>query len=370
MRLATFNVENMFERPKIMNLPQWSDGQAVLEDYARLNQLIGKADYTTADKAELCKILARHKGLVTTGKSTYLRLRTIRGDLIKQPKGKPMEVVAIGRQSWIGWFELEKESIREQATENTASVIKLVDADVLGVVEAENRIALKRFNEVVIPTIGGSPYHHVMLIDGNDDRGIDVGLMSRKSFVIESVRSHVDDRTDGGLLFSRDCPEYLLRLPSGKRLLLLVNHFKSKGYGEAVRSNARRKLQAQAVRKIYDARRHEGFKYIAVIGDLNDTPESDPLSPLLRQGSDLKDVSQHPAYQNDGRPGTHGNGTASGKLDYVLLSPALFAVVQQAGVERRGVWGGTHGDLWPHLPMKSAKDAASDHAALWVELAI
>jgi hypothetical protein len=55
----------------------------------------------------------------------------------------------------------------------------------------------------------------------------------------------------------------------------------------------------------------------------------------------------------------------------LLMSPKLAATVEKAGLERRGAWGGKNGTLFPHLPeIKSAKDAASDHAALWVELDI
>ena len=68
---------------------------------------------------------------------------------------------------------------------------------------------------------------------------------------------------------------------------------------------------------------------------------------------------------------TFGNGAPSDKIDYILLSPALFATVRQGGVFRMGVWGGKNGTLWPHFPeLKSDKDAASDHAALWVELQV
>lgn len=42
----------------------------------------------------------------------------------------------------------------------------------------------------------------------------------------------------------------------------------------------------------------------------------------------------------DGRPGTYGYGTASNKIDYVLLSPALFARVTNARVCCERVWGG------------------------------
>ena len=49
----------------------------------------------------------------------------------------------------------------------------------------------------------------------------------------------------------------------------------------------------------------------------------------------------------DGRPGTHGNGTKSGKLDYILMSPELAKKAKLGGIERRGVWGGKNGDLFP-----------------------
>ncbi len=57
-------------------------------------------------------------------------------------------------------------------------------ADVLGVVEAESRPVLSAFNQEILPAVGGQPFRHVMLIDGNDERGIDVGLMSRAGYPI------------------------------------------------------------------------------------------------------------------------------------------------------------------------------------------
>lgn len=35
---------------------------------------------------------------------------------------------------------------------------------------------------------------HVMVIDGNDDRGIDVGLMAKAGYEIIAIRSHVGGR--------------------------------------------------------------------------------------------------------------------------------------------------------------------------------
>ena len=82
-------------------------------------------------------------------------------------------------------------------------------------------------------------------------------------------------------------------------------------------------------------------------------------------------VFDHPDFDKGGRPGTHGSCTAAGKLDYILLSPELFAKVKKGAVERRGMWGGVNGTLWAHFPeVGNADEAASDHAGLWVDLNI
>lgn len=141
-----------------------------------------------------------------------------------------------------------------------------------------------------------------------------------------------------------------------------------KGYGKPEESNAKRKRQATRVREIYEERLAEGYEYIAIAGDLNENPDKDPLKPLLGANSNLTDVMSHDKFISDGRPGTFLNGNASDKLDYILMSPKLSKRVQKCGIERRGVWGGKNGTLFPHLPqVESSKDAASDHAALWVD---
>ena len=37
MRLATYNVENLFERAKVMSLPDWAEGRDALQAYAAFN---------------------------------------------------------------------------------------------------------------------------------------------------------------------------------------------------------------------------------------------------------------------------------------------------------------------------------------------
>jgi endonuclease/exonuclease/phosphatase family metal-dependent hydrolase len=316
----------------------------------------------------LLDIMGEHPGLLGPRKaSEFIILRDIRGKLFRKPNNAPAEIVADGREAWIGWFELKTEQVNEKATENTARVIGLLDADVLCVVEAEDRIGLKRFNDIVLPQVGVAPYEHVMLIDGNDERGIDVAIMCRSGFEVERMRSHVDDDDASGIVFSRDCPEYEIRTADGNRLLVMVNHFKSKIGGGA----DKRTRQARKVREFYDARLAQGHEFIAIAGDLNEAPGEASMDALIRNASTLTDIMVHSKFAGDGRPGTHGNGTSSSKLDYILMSPALAGKVSSGHIERRGVWGGTHGTLFPHLPqITREEESASDHAALVAELSL
>jgi endonuclease/exonuclease/phosphatase family metal-dependent hydrolase len=278
-------------------------------------------------------------------------------------------VIANGRSDWIGWVELKREEVNEVATRSTARVINELDADILGVVEAESRTGLVRFSNNVIGAEGGTPYAHAMLIDGNDDRGIDVAIYTRAGYEIVSIRSHVDDKDGQGRIFSRDCAQYEIKTPQNSTIHVLVNHFKSKGFGSFAESNDRRRRQAIRVKEIYDDLRRSN-DLIAVLGDLNDTPNSQPLAQLIAN-TNLKDISQHPNFDDGGRPGTYANGTANDKIDYVLLSPALFAAVTMGGILRKGVWGGKNGALFPHYPeITKMSEAASDHAAIWAEINI
>jgi endonuclease/exonuclease/phosphatase family metal-dependent hydrolase len=371
MKLASYNVESLFLRARAMNLETWARGRDVLKQHSDLNTVLGEARYSAADKKKILTLL-RELGLEKQDAGPYAVLRQNRGHLLRRPKKGPVEVVASGRGSWIGWVDLRTEEVNEIATRMTAQVTKDVDADVLAVIEAESRPALVRFSVGVLEAaVGGTPYAHVMLIDGNDERGIDVGIMTRAGYELSSMRSHVDDADAHGLIFSRDCAEYAITTPTGKPLVVLINHFKSKGYGSQGSNDAKRRRQATRVKQIYDGLMASGQSYVAVVGDLNDTPDSDALRPLLQE-TDLRDISEHPNFDDGGeglRPGTFANGAKGNKLDYLLLSPRLFEVATGGGVFRKGVWGGTHGTLFEHYPeMTKPVEAASDHAAIWAEL--
>jgi endonuclease/exonuclease/phosphatase family metal-dependent hydrolase len=371
MRIASFNVENLFQRPKAMNLGSWDEGKPVLAAHAELNTLLEEADY--AGVAGRILELLDQLGVLRADEGTYVRLRKIRGQLLTRPRDtkKPVKVVAKGRADWIGWVELKTEIVDELAMQHTAMVIKDVNAEVMGVVEADNRPTLQMFTESMLKEVGGTPYDQVMLIDGNDARGIDVGLLARSEYPLLDIRSHVFDRDAKGEVFSRDCCEYHLGLNGKERLVVLVNHLKSKGYGskDDPIGAKRRKRQATRIAQIYESLRGDGLSKIAVLGDFNDDPTSASLAPLLK-GTDLKDISTHPRFDWAGRKGTFGGGGTKDKFDYVLLSPELFKKAVGGAVFRKGLWHGPRtGKPWEiYESLKEPEQAASDHAAIYADI--
>lgn len=368
MRLASYNIENLFERARVLSLETWGEGRKVLEAYAELTALTADATYSAATKGRMAALL-KVLGIDKRPDGKLVTLRETEGRLVAYSPVFEPRISAGGRRDWGGWIELRRGLVNELATRNAAQVIRDIKPDVIGLVEVESRRALLRFSQMTLPFVGGAPFDQILLIDGNDDRGLHLALMSRSGYRPGWIRSHADDQDNrGSRIFTRDCPEFSVWTPSGAVVWILVNHFKSKGAGEEEATDAIRAKQAQAVRQIYERLRGEGAQNVAVIGDLNDQPSSFALAPLLVD-ADLKDVSSHPAFKSDGHLGTFGRGTAKDKLDYILLSPALFARVSDGGIHRKGVWGPGKVPPWEVYPeMRSSYDAASDHAAIWCDL--
>ncbi|MBI3800043.1 MAG: endonuclease/exonuclease/phosphatase family protein [Deltaproteobacteria bacterium] len=366
LRIATYNVNNLFERASVMQLDGFSpDGAGVLQDVQRLDGLLEKNSYKGAVGAEIVGLLEKYE-FHKPKKNRWFTINEVRKKLfsVKQD-GTGVTLVAAGRKSWLGWVELIRDSVHEASTENTARVIQAVKAHILCVVEVEDRLALDRFNKSLLTALQAD-YPHNLLIDGNDDRGIDVGLLSQ--FAIRSVRSHIDDvfPNKAGhkvLKFSRDCPEYEVVLPQGQSLWMLCNHLKSKGYGNQADNNDKRAGQANRIREIL-GRFDLTQDFVVVAGDLNDTPDSAPLKGLL-QTPNLFDVLASPKLQ--GPRWTYQDG--KDQIDYLLVSKALHDKLQKVGIERHGIFRADNfNGQFPHFPQVTDKvTQASDHAAVWAD---
>ena len=361
IRIATFNIENLFTRPLAMTDDA---GQDALDHHAELNTIVAKASYDAADKERLLELDQIYDFSALNAPSGVLvRLDKIRGQLYSRSQAGITRVVASGRGDWTGWFSLTVGDVTWEATYNTGRVIAEVDAHIQICVEVENRPTLLRFNEQVLKAKFNKRFPHVMVVDGNDDRGIDVGIMSR--YPIRSIKSHVDDlNPDGERTFSRDCPEYLVELPGGHTIVILPNHFKSKRGGNSTAAQVRRKAQADRAHAIARAAL-EQTPLVLIAGDLNDTPESSAFASLWQDG--YVDVDDHPSYPTD-RPGTYETGTASNKIDYLIMSPTLRANLMATGIERRGSY---HPRTWDAFDTVTKKaDEASDHHLVWGDFSL
>ena len=172
-----------------------------------------------------------------------------------------------------------------------AKTIDALHADVLALQEVENRGILKRLNLVL-----KNPFPYVELIEGNDPRGIDVALLSR--FPILSSTSHRLRRLEGNHKISRDLIVFELDMGKGVRLLVSPVHLKSKHSSKGdPQSVLWRTAEAKGILMLLDELRARSWKapFIA-LGDFNDTPDSQALSPLFAR---LKDgLAGIPADQN------------------------------------------------------------------------
>ena len=358
MRIATYNVENLFSRTRAMNGDDPAKTTVVLADVAALQNLIEKPLYSDADKAEMLRLLKKHKAL---GESGPFFLQETRRRLVSNGK-----IVADGRADWVGWIEWRRDLFQAPMIENTGRIITAANADVLCLVEVENRPVLRRFNETILAV---AQYPHAMVIDGNDERGIDVGLMSRHP--IADMRSHVDDpdAVTKHPVFSRDCAEFEIDVPGSRKLWILCNHFKSRGYGSKADNDAKRKRQAARVSEILK-RFDLAKQWVVVAGDFNELPRSDSLAPLLTHAGLRNVFGKLPADEDRWTHRDDAVPSKNDQIDYLLVSTALWPRLQKTGIDRTGIWASAKKtrDKFPPMPTVTGEaNAASDHAVVWAD---
>ncbi len=257
-------------------------------------------------------------------------------------------------------------------TEAIADRIKNMDLDVLAVQEAENIEALKTFNS---DSLGGL-YPYVILVEGNDPRLIDIGIMSK--YPIGQVVSHQtepDPISPVRPLFGRDLVRVdILNLTRRERILSVFNtHMKSnfidwkenrtEAQREAARerNNERRRRQAEATRRIIEDETRPNSKYV-VLGDMNDDPESEFLAPLVQSKLKLVDALVNVEETRDAKeeavgpqPGPRWTSRYKPSrqppehrlFDQIWVSPSLGSRVDRSFIDRRTKHSGNGSDHDP-----------------------
>ncbi|HEY0886573.1 MAG TPA: endonuclease/exonuclease/phosphatase family protein [Ramlibacter sp.] len=376
LRIATYNVENLFRRAAILNLQDHERADELLEKVRILQGLLTKSDYTDALKDEVFEI--SHE-LVQ-----YVDIRKDAGSLgdwkIEGNRtGFRINKSCNGRGDWIGEITFRAREFSDQQRKNTGKVIKALNADILCAVEVEGMDVLRAFNSQVL---GTKKFKQFVMIDSpNDPRGIDVACMTKHTIV--GLRTHVFDAGETfNPVFSRDCLEVAISVEGlDQNVFVLCNHFKSQsGKNDAARKRSaeKRNDQARTVARILEGYDLEK-QYVVVLGDLNeDTANAyQSLDPLFNVAglSPVVDPLLPPGERYTYHYGGAKKGERLNQLDYIFLSAPLVKAMTGFGIERRGIFdiaaiaqkeGAPEATSFPEIT--SWDLAGSDHAGVWVEL--
>lgn len=259
-----------------------------------------------------------------------------------------------------------------------AERIRAMDVDVLAVQEVEDIAVLKQFNGKQLDNL----YPHVVLIEGNDPRLIDVGLMSRYPIgAITSFQTATHPSEPDKLVFGRDLLAVeILDQTRKKKLFTLYNtHLKSHFVDyrsdpvEGKRKNdMRRQRQAEVIADIVSNQERKGSRFL-LTGDMNDPVTSAALQPMLDiDGEKLFNAVADPIETRPSKPERQGTGPLTsawsyrhnppgadtppiyGLYDQIWLSPGLAGKLISSHVDRRVRHGGD----------------GSDHDPVWIKLAL
>lgn len=291
-------------------------------------------------------------------------------------------------------YQLLRKSLHVNLTDDSrqmvAQAIRDTEADLICLQEVDHRDVLDDFHDQYLKKSAEVHYGWRRVIEGNDRRGIDVAVMSKRRIEVISHKNHTFDDFDlfnsdlgtyglseGDPIFRRDCLE--IRTKVGEQdLTVFVCHFKSMSGGRE-ETRPVREAEAKAVRRIIEDRFQTPENALwLVVGDLNDYTQSQTgaldnehgIGALLDAGFSENLVARRKVRDR----WTHyypKKGTKH-QIDYILASPTLAKINNKAIPEiiRAGqpwrVPGTTRTKRYPRVGFDRPK--ASDHCPVVVEL--
>ena len=381
-RLASFNVENLYSRPNFWD-PQ-----------RRNDQQIGNVFFEDKQEATLAKRIAEATQSDEKCQLTALALLATNADILALQEVDSADALRSFRESYLKRLE----------GPHVAQAMRAV-------IYAEPRPSaeeIRRAREIAIAAVN---YRYLNVFDGNDRRGIDIGLLSRIGW--QDIHSHADATfadldvwpegidqyregppenprfiTKNDRIFRRDLVEADFNI-DGRPFTLFCCHLKSMTGGRTA-TRAMRQAEVLAIRALIERRfsKHRGGAagaMWAICGDFNDYYEVDG-NPDLRDYMTGEDTpSAVTALINDGfavnlmerrapedRWTTyHAPDDLYTQLDYILVSPRVAAANPNAVPEvlRMGQpyrASRYDGPRFPRIGWDRPK--SSDHCPVVVEL--
>jgi len=204
--------------------------------------------------------------------------------------------------------------------------LKAIDADILLLQEVESTAVLQELNQMELD----GRYSDVVVIDANDPRGIDVGVMSKvplDATISHSEEFFAKEGTNGpDYIFARDVLEVHLTF-NGRAIVMLNVHYKAKENDDP----DKRLAEAQRTRAIADeitAAAPETALLIA--GDFNDLPGSPPYDAAAGAPPDV--YSNAAIHVDEADRWTFDFQGSLELVDHMLSNPLMAARLDAASV--------------------------------------
>jgi uncharacterized protein (DUF2249 family) len=222
--------------------------------------------------------------------------------------------------------------VYESKLKNLSSVIEEIGSDltnqppaICGVSEIENASVLE---DLIHKTVLNKYDYDYVHLDGPDERGVDVGLLYRKSiFQVTNVEGYeltfdfdLKDKTRYHLLISG--------LFNGEKMHIIVNHWPSR-YGGKKASDLKRIAAGDRTRHIVDSLLAlDPNSKIVVMGDLNDDPINKSITKHLRAKRKISDLKEGDMFNPMAQLFRDGVGSGAYRdkwnlFDQVIISQGL-----------------------------------------------
>ena len=370
MKIATFNVQNLFHRDK--SLLEKPFGKNLTDWINELDMLMLQPSKSLKSQDRI-RELSFLIGFEKSSPRPYAVLRRKSGFLYMKGLSHSSENKATEVTNWNGWIELQTVPIHPKSTEHKAQVIANVNPDILLLQEIEDRASFEDFNQLVLPKHDCKPFKHSFVIQGNDMNSLEMGIAFRQGYNLEAVRTHNINKTTND--DSKNLIEYEISTPL-KETIWLLNVYLKKTTNNKKQSDKIRKKQITKIAEVYNKLISEGKTNIVIAGTFNVPSYCDSLSPLL-QKTDVKDITKHLSFEvdidkgNDStyfRLGAYRMGVNIKQKDYMLFSPALFNKMKDSGLNRKAMWPEKRPQWRVYKSISNKNVAASEHPLVWCNM--
>jgi endonuclease/exonuclease/phosphatase family metal-dependent hydrolase len=354
LRLATFNIENLFSRPPELNSNRIGDrrfGMFVFENDDEARGIRRAVEATLSDDERQLTAQA----LIDT-EADFICLQEVESEAS----------LCLFRDEYV------HRTLNARVARDIKAALPALAAEAAQKAEAGPRWLRGQLEVVRAAAESKHFYHHYRVVAGNDGRGINVGFLSK--LPIQTVTSHAhltfadvpgtwSDRIEKMLtgewedrgrakglprpspnsrIFRRDCLEVVLEV-EGKPLTVFICHLKANPPYRDL-TYAMRKAEVAAIMQIIRGRfgANAGTAHWALCGDLNDYTEIDgsPTMPDLISGQPNRsalselvdgevpfgiDINQRIKDPTDRWTSYFGRDDVYCQLDHIIVSPGLAA---------------------------------------------